>query len=380
MFSFMGFPRLQKAIPITIKVEPDFAVGVNQIELAAHGSQDYRFLPGLTSTEHRFINITASIIRWPFYRAEARLNPAAGNSFTSFQAIDGAQRTFFPCVWRLFLYLRFEFDVPFLAPLRRRRVVVFNKDPLVYETEIPLTGFPPLNAPALILKDPVDFFDERTPEGRAVMKITKPSKILPINRILYDIKATPPTVTPDGSFKTTATIGLTEPVGTVRTAIALIPTRGVTLHTAELQHVSIGKDPLELEIVGQIDDLMEEHLGVTVRPYSVEPRVWGFGRAEIDLPSQAPSPPLAVEVPPVHRVRSGENVELRIITRFGREVRQSEFIWVAPHGITLENATSPTPTFVAPRVTELTDIWFTLYVRDGDSLSRPYKIEVQIAP
>ena len=127
--------------------------------------------------------------------------------------------------------MRFEFDFPLLAVLRRRKVVLFNKDPLVYETEAPLTGFPAVNDPALILKDAVDLFDERRPNGPPVMTITKPSKVLPVNRILYDVKATPPAVAPDGSFAGKVTISLTEAVGTIRTAIALIPTRGVTLHS-----------------------------------------------------------------------------------------------------------------------------------------------------
>lgn len=50
VFSFAGFPRLQQVIPATIRIKPDFAVGVNQIQLADRGSQDYRFLPGITST------------------------------------------------------------------------------------------------------------------------------------------------------------------------------------------------------------------------------------------------------------------------------------------------------------------------------------------
>lgn len=380
--SFLSVPLPALASAMTFSVK--FNVGVNQIKLGDHGCQEYQFLPEIKSISHDFRNVTASTVRGSLFRGEARLNPLAGASKISFRAVDDAQEDFFPAVQRVELFVDFAFDVPLLSLVGKRRTTLFNKKPLVYESEVPLTGFPPLDGPALVLLEDVDMFDVTKPDGDPILMVTKGSRIQPDNHVLYDIDATEAAVDADGSFRSHVTVSLNQDVGQVRTAIALLPTRGVTLETPELQQVRIGSRPFEFDVVGRITDPDEPHVEVTVRPYSLEndPAKGGFGRRDIPLPERHDHGPgsLHIEHPVPRRVRSGERATIEVRTHFGEAVRSPEFIWIAPHGMTLSDNRSPSPSFTAPQVSRPTDIWFTLYVRDGENVSAPYKFEYVVEP
>ncbi|GET41971.1 hypothetical protein [Microseira wollei] len=376
-----GMPEEQKANLMNAPLTLSLSIGLNQIELAEHGSQSYRFLPGITSADHNFINITASTIQPPFSKVEARLNQKIGTSSIAFRALNETQENFFPSNGSLSLYLKFELESSIPILLGRQNVFLFNKEPLLYETDVPFNGFPQFNgSPKFLLKNPVELFDESNPDGEPVMTITEGSEITPVNRILYRIHASSPAVDSEGNFSTRATVELVQSVGVVQTAILLIPTRGVTISSSLLQNIALGESPFEFDIIGHIDNPLEEHLEVTIRPYSMEPELAGAARLDVPLPSQAPLSRLDVDHPSILRVRSGETVELGVTPRFSFRESQPEFIWVAPHGMELQNPNSLNPTFVAPMVNELTDIWFTLYVREQNDVSRPYKIDVELEP
>lgn len=381
LFNFMG---VLPALPSAVSFDVRFNVGVNQITLADHGCQEYSFLPEVRGISHEFRNVTASTVRGPLYRAEARLNPAAGVSRISFRPVSEDQEGFFPAYQRVELFVSFAFDVPLLALVGRRRVTAFNKTPLVYETAEPLTGFPPLNGPELVLQDDVRMFDLARPDEASILVVSKGSRIQPENRVLYDIDATEAVVAADGSFTSHVTVRLNEDVGPVRTAIALLPTRGVSLTTPELQQVRLHREAFSFDVVGRIDDPDEPHLEVTVRPYSVEydSAKVGFGRRDIPLPERHDHGPRSLHIhhPAPKRVRAGQRERLDFTPEFGSEVTSPEYVWIAPHSITLDDPSAARPSFVAPAVTRPTDIWFTLYVRDGSRVSPPYKFEYVVEP
>jgi len=382
MLSAAGFPGLQKVLNIEMRVEPTFSVGVNQIELAGHGSQDYKFLPENKATKHQFIDIQAATYRRFFYSATAKLNPNAGESTTEFKALDDDQDGFFPSNWMLNLFLRFEFDIPALLPFGRRKLTLFNKKPFEYHSQVPLTGFPPLNGPDFILKDEVELFDINKPDEPSIFTFEKSSIIRPVNRIIYNITSSEPEIDPDGRFNFTVHISSLIPKKTVPTLIALMPTRGVVIEGELIIQKNINEEETSIEVKGTITDSDEEHIEVTIRPFSKDPGVLGFGRHDVALPEPVKNLPFGIRHMNPISVKSGEAVRLSPNGFYkNHNAKESvEHIWVAPHGITLIDEKSLTPSFTAPVVNELTDIWFTLYMRDKSTLSRPYKLEVRIEP
>ena len=377
---FMGFHRLAKTFPLKFAMDLTFPVGVSQIELAEHGSQDYKFFPEIRQIEHNFRNVIASTHRALLYSAEARLNPAIGISKTSFEAVSVDQKAFFPSIWRLSLFLQFDFEMPLLNFFKRSVIRLFNKEPLTYETRFPLTGFPPINEPEFVLLKSVDLFDSDNPNGPPALTIKKKSPILQTNNILYNIEIKDFKSYQNGSFEFLAKIGLIRSIGNTQTILALLPTRGVVMQTPLIQKTVVGNVPSFFKIKGQVVDPDEEHLEVTLRPYSADPRRIGFGRLDVHLPGAKTEKRLTIESPGIRKIRSGDSVQLNARAKFSSDVSEPEFIWIAPHGVDIEDDKSRSPRFIAPKVDELTETWFTLYIRDKKETSRPFKFEFLIEP
>ncbi|HPK41584.1 MAG TPA: hypothetical protein PKZ69_08160, partial [Candidatus Cloacimonadota bacterium] len=56
------------------------------------------------------------------------------------------------------------------------------------------------------------------------------------------------------------------------------------------------------------------------------------------------------------------------------------YLWTAPQGITLSNATIATPVFTSPLVEEETIFTFTLVVNDGEFNSLPSSVDITVKP
>ncbi|HLN62709.1 MAG TPA: hypothetical protein VK464_14285 [Symbiobacteriaceae bacterium] len=126
-----------------------------------------------------------------------------------------------------------------------------------------------------------------------------------------------------------------------------------------------------------------QHLGVAIRPASTDPNIRGFGRDEIHFKCWK-DPEYALELAHEHHhaatVLAGELFTLEVTPDFGSKVTDPEYIWVAPHGMSFEETDGPRATMVAPQVPYLTDTWVSLYIRNGEVISRPHKLEIKILP
>lgn len=382
IFPLVNLPRLGERFPLKVPAATNFAVATNQIELGWHGKQDYRFLPDVRQATHRFNSIVASARNGRWLRAEARLNPDAGESSTTFTAVDPGQPDFFPAHWTLRLYLRFDFELPALRLIRRGRISVANREPLEYESDAPLEGFPPLNGPVWRLKRAVEFYDVASASSVPVLRLDVGSTIEPVNLMLYDVRPEAPEVTPSGDFAASAWISVRDGRST-RTSVTIVPGRGMVVDTATPLRLRVAAEPVRVEVRGRVVDATEPHLGLVFRPYSVDRDRPGFGRAEIHIPSSAETPPprLAVEEDHAPRViRSGDEVELTSRPVLGSDVTDVEYVWVRPHGVADAHFDGPSAHFTAPRVDEPTDLWLTLYLRDEKGLSEPFRYEYLVEP
>lgn len=366
----------------------NFAVGLGQIELGWHGSQDYRFLPELREATHEFRDIRGSV-RTVVLSGEARLNPAAGISRTGFQAVSGSQSGFFPANQWLELYLRFDLEIEGEEPVEQRRVTLVNTSPLTYRTEYPLQGFPPLNGPDFVQEGQTDFFDLSDLEAGPVCWL-EGSRIAPSNRRLFTTAMRLVREDPDGSFEVEADLTLLDETSAVHTAVAWVPARGIELHSAEQEEVLVEPgQTATMRVLGQVVDPTELHLEVSVRAYSMDPEIHGMGTADAAFASQYGEADYLMEIAHPHdpshshdvpTVPSGGQLDLTIEPILGAAITDPEYLWVAPHGGQLDNVDGTTATFLAPVVDEHTDTWVTVYIRQGELVSRPHKLAVHVLP
>jgi len=381
--------------PLDRLAEPDldnphldihFQVGINQIELGDHGSQDYQFLPGTHRLERRF-NTIAATVQGPLFTAQARTSERAGVSSTTFHSVSGDQEQFFPAHQYLDLFMEMDFTFADEAPTSLSKVTVFNKYPMRFRTARPLTGFPPLYGPDFELLNGVELFDVERPDVAPLIRIER-NTISPFARILYQVHTQVVSVSDDGSFTGVASISLLDNERPVPTAVHLLPTRGVSLTVPEEQIIIIQpNESTTVQISGQINDKSETHISVTVRPYSIDPEKPGAGRSELDLDfvSERTDAALLAEMAelPGPTVRPGERFTLHAMPLRARDSARDtgeEYIWIPPDGVSMERANGLSASFVAPEVPYLTDAWATLYVRSAQGLSRPHKVEFRIDP
>jgi len=360
-----------------------FQVGINQIELGTHGSQDYRFLPEVRQIQHDFIDVSGDV-ELSQVRASARLNPTQGQSRTEFNAVEESQDGFFPAHQGLELYLKLSLEFSSDLHIDRPSISMINKDPMRFHTVRPLTGFPPLYGPAFSLESAVDFYDEENLESRPLMTVVE-NAIVPQARLLYDVTSHLLSVGDDGSFEgvsTISTIGVNDPVPTI---VRLLPTRGVELTSADSLQLSIAPGARSsVRVSGRIFDRTEPHLSVNIRPYSLDPNVPGGGRVE--MPLDFISHPIAdskslevLELPP-QAVQAGERFGLTVVPVSSGRLGEAEVIWVPADGMRVERVNGVSAEFIAPDVPYVTEAWVNVYVREGELVSRPHKLEVRIYP
>jgi hypothetical protein len=375
---------LGEAGPIPMR----FTVGVNQIEFGWHGSQDYRFLPELRQATHEFRDVRGSV-RTAVVSGEARLNPAAGVSRTGFQAVSDTQSGFFPAYQWLELYLRFDLEVDGDEPVEQRRVTLVNTSPLTYQTDYPLQGFPPLNGPDFVQEGQTDFFDLSDLDAGPVLWL-EGAQIAPWNRRLFTTAMRLVRQDPDGSFEVEADLTLLDETSAVNTAVSWLPARGIELDSAEQEEVLVEPgETATMRVLGQIVDPTELHLEVSVRAYSMDPEIQGMGTADVAFASQYSEAEYLMEIAHPHdpshshdvpTVPSGGQIDLTIEPILGEAITHPEYLWVAPHGGQLENVDGTTATLMAPVVHEHTDTWVTVYIRQGELVSRPHKLAVHVLP
>jgi hypothetical protein len=365
-----------------------FMVGVNQIELGWHGSQDYRFLPGLNETTHSFRDIRGSV-RTSAYRGEARLNPEAGTSRTGFRAASLSQHGFFPATQWLELYLRFDLELAGDAPAEQRQVTLVNTRPIVYETEHPLEGFPPLNGPNFVQQGHVDLFDVANLEAGPMLRL-EGSRILPSNRRLFEAAMRLVRHDPDGSFEVEADLTLLDEGRAVNTAISWMPSRGIEVDSPQQEEVVVEPGQVvTVRALGRVVDPSDLHLEMSIRAYSMDPEIRGMVTADVPFASQYSEAEYLMEIAHPHdlshshdvpTVNSGGRIALSVEPVLGEAITDPEYIWVAPHGGRLDHVSDTSATLVAPVVDEHTDTWVTLYIRQGNLVSRPHKLAVHVLP
>ena len=381
MKQLLNLPNWVPFVPEEVERRVTFFVGVNQIELADHGSQDYKFLPEVKDISHQFRQISAGVQDGWRIQARATLNPSLPSK-TAFKAADPDQSEFFPARWSMELMLQLDLTLPWAKYLPfRSSVSLISKEPLKYETTEPLKGFPPLYGPAFETQADVPFFDAANPDSPPVMIFPKGHQIIPENRLRYNIRTLSNTMLDARRFRMEVAISAFDVPGPIATTVAVMPSRGVEVEGDMLIETRIGTNDQHFTITGEITDPAEPHIEVTLRPFSTDPAFPGASRHDIHLPEPEPFTDLGIAENPPQRVTAGDRATLTVTPRFAESAAQDvEYIWVAPHGVPLVDAKSTTPQFDAPDVPAPTDIWFTLFLRRGEELSKPYKLEYRVDP
>jgi hypothetical protein len=296
-------------------------------------------------------------------KAKVTLNPDQ-QSTTTMESLQQGGIPFFPARQTVTLYL--------LWSLEGGRVL-FNKEPIVLNSDAPLTGFPPAFGPGYYASKEVALFDRSQPDGPPVVTLPPPKVGGDVER-LFDVKLSPVNARTFRVRITTRRPGLVVPA-----RILVAGTPGVKAISPLAVEAKLSNTPWEQMVTvvppsAPCFDYMEAWV------VSLDPEHLGLGVAMHELPNakrcQQPDP--VANAGPEQAAPAGARVTLKGRGRSRNGV--VHFSWVAPQGVTLTRPTSANPTFVVPGTDIERELIFTLFVDDGVNISPPSSMVVVALP
>jgi hypothetical protein len=324
-----------------------------------------------TTSEPRPVLPSRQTLRWAEMlaisldlRAKVTLNPAK-ESTTTMESLQPGGVPFFPARQTVTLYLLWHFG--------EGGLVLFNKDPIVLTSDVPLTGFPPAFGPGYHDSKELTLFNLAQPDGPAVVTLPPPQVRGDVER-LFDV-----TLSRINGQTARLRVATRRPGLTVPARIYIAGTPGFTGIAPQEVAAEVGNTPLE-RLVKVVPPSVPCFDYLEAWAVSLDPEHLGVGTAMRELPNARTCPqpdPMAV-AGPKQTAPAGARVTLQ-----GKGQSRNgvvHFSWVAPQGVRLARPASATPTFVVPATNIERELIFTLFVDDGVNISPPSSTVVVALP
>lgn len=238
---------------------------------------------------------------------------------------------------------------------------VFNAEPLRFVSDTPLTGFPPQFGPNYHLAEPVAIYDSGNPQGPP-FDVINLAELGSDSEHLFDVNLVRLDADTYRATVRTRQSGLSLPA---KIFIEATPGFGIARSefNAVLTNLPTSFDVQAVPPQAPCFDYIEAWA------VSMDFRRPGSGTRMVELPN-APSCdepiPLARAGGP-GTAHEGESAQLFATGTIGNSI--VHYNWVAPHGVTLDDPTAQSPTFIPPWTDRDQELVFSLFVDDGQKIS-----------